>query len=109
MDTKLRLAGGAPSPRTSVSVRFKKLYDRVVQLDAEIPKLKSTVQAASQQMMALHQSLVKMDALKAKAQEDVNSAPAGTDTTALRSLTAQYEQRAMDARESIAQQREQIV
>lgn len=109
VDTKLRLAGGAPSPRTSVSVRFKKLYDRVVQLDAEIPKLKSTVQAASQQMMALHQSLVKMDALKAKAQEDVNSAPAGTDTTALRSLTAQYEQRAMDARESIAQQREQIV
>ncbi|MDZ5108974.1 dermonecrotic toxin domain-containing protein [Pseudomonas putida] len=109
LDTKLRLAGGAPSPKTSVPLRFKNLYDRVGQLDVEILELKSTVRTATQQMMALHQSLIKIDALKVKSQEDVNSAPAGTDTTALRSLTARYEQRAMDVQENIAQHREQIV
>lgn len=108
VDTKLRLAGGAPSPRTSVSGRFKKLYDRVGQLDVEILKLKSTVRTTTEQIKVLYQSLTKIDALKVKTQEDVNSAPAGTDTKALRSLTARYEQRAMEVRENIAQHREQI-
>ncbi|MFI7835101.1 dermonecrotic toxin domain-containing protein [Pseudomonas asiatica] len=109
VDTKLRLAGGAPDSKTSVSRRFDKLYEKVSKLDEDVPALKAKVQAVTQQMMALHKSLVTMETLKAKAQSEVASAPAGTDVSMKESLIAKYAQREIEVKESIAQQREKIV
>lgn len=109
VDTKLRLAGGAPDSKTLVSRRFDKLYEKVSKLDEDVPALKAEVQAVTQQMMALHKNLVAMEGLKVKAQSEVASAPAGTDVSMKESLIEKYAQREMEVKESIAQQREKIV